>query len=127
MRLNTLKKNKEFRFIHVRGNSFVTKNLVLLCVKRKSGGVRPGFSISKKIGGAVCRNRLRRQLKAAFCDILKIYHVGNYGLIFIARQNITRVTYQDIAKDMLFLMRKATILGEKLNHEEVIFVDHQVL
>ncbi|MBE5760055.1 MAG: ribonuclease P protein component [Clostridia bacterium] len=114
MRINTLKRNKEFRYVYGRGNSLTTRNLVLVFLKRKSGGLRPGFSISKKIGGAVERNRLRRQLKAAYQEILKKYTVGNYHIIFIARQPIREAKFETMLRDMKTLMKKSGILGQKI-------------
>ena len=114
MRINTLKRNKEFRFVYGRGKSVSTKLMVLVYLKRRNGGLRPGFSISKKVGGAVVRNRTRRRFKAAYSELMKEIPGSDNSscdLIFIARQPITNAEYKDILKDMRNLLHKAAVVG----------------
>ena len=95
MKINTLKRNKEFRFVYNRNN----------------GGTRPGFSVSKKIGGAVRRNKVRRQLKAAFYNISKNVVFGNFNIIFIARNAINDSSFFEIQKEMYGLLNRAKIIS----------------
>lgn len=111
MRINTLKRNKEFRFVYGKGKSVSTKLLVLICIKKRKGGLRPGFSISKKIGGAVQRNKTRRRLKAAYAEIFKEYsESGSFDAVFIARQPIADAEYTQIKGDMRSLMLKSGLI-----------------
>ena len=48
--LVTLKKNREYGFVYRRGKSCGGHYMVLLCVFRKYGGLKAGFSVSKKVG-----------------------------------------------------------------------------
>lgn len=50
-----------------------------------SGGVRFGFTITKKIGNAVTRNRIRRRLKAAFAAETKAKSLGACDYVVVAR------------------------------------------
>ncbi len=92
--------------------------MTLVCAKGKYGGVRVGFSVSKKVGNSVIRNRTRRRLKEAFRTFLPVLS-GNYSLVFIARPTIREAAFADIMKQMNDLLKKAGLLprrGEK--HEE---------
>lgn len=62
----TLKKNSDFRRLYSKGKSAVTPYLVVYC--RKNGQVvnRVGFTVSAKLGNAVTRNRVRRQLREIY-------------------------------------------------------------
>ena len=111
MKINTLKRNKEFRFVYNRGSSYASKYLVLIYLKRNNGGTRPGFSVSKKIGGAVRRNKVRRQLKAAFYNISKNVVFGNFNIIFIARNAINDSSFFEIQKEMYGLLNRAKIIS----------------
>ena len=68
--LRTLKSRPEF--LAVRGGRRSSTPAFLIEMKERPGGpnsaegARFGFTITKKIGNAVTRNRIRRRLKAAF-------------------------------------------------------------
>ncbi|HET6387757.1 ribonuclease P protein component [Hyphomicrobium sp.] len=53
--------------------------------KRAGDGPRFGFTITKKIGNAVTRNRIRRRLKAAFAADLKQRQLGACDYVVVAR------------------------------------------
>lgn len=109
MQINTIKKNKDFNITYARGSSFASKNLVLICLKRKYGGVRYGFTVSKKVGCAVVRNKIRRRLKEAVRQEIPDI-TGNYFIILIARKGITDATYQAICKDIRYLLKRAKLI-----------------
>ncbi|MET1047378.1 MAG: ribonuclease P protein component [Hyphomicrobium sp.] len=52
---------------------------------RGDGGPRFGFTITKKIGNAVTRNRIRRRLKAAFAAETKTANLGACDYVVVAR------------------------------------------
>ena len=62
-KLVTLKKNKEFTFVYHRGKSCATRRMVLIYFKNRYGGIRSGFSVSKKVGKAVKGGRDVEQRK----------------------------------------------------------------
>lgn len=110
MPLITLKKNREFQFVYRKGKSANTKLMALIYVKSRYGGVRAGFSVSKKVGNSVIRNKARRRLKEALREILPALS-GNYSIIFVARPDIASARYEQIGKEMRFLLKKAGILN----------------
>ncbi|MGI6152509.1 MAG: ribonuclease P protein component [Christensenellaceae bacterium] len=109
--LNTLKKNKEFGFVHRKGKNMATGDLVLIVAKSRYGGVRAGFSVSKKVGNSVVRNKARRRLKEALRLCLP-YTSGNYSIIFIARPTIKDAAFSQIKKQMEYLLKKAGVLSD---------------
>ena len=82
--LVTLKKNREYGFVYRKGKSCGGHYMVLLCVFRKYGGLKAGFSVSKKVGNAVTRNRARRVMRAALSEVL-CGDVGRYDIVLVAR------------------------------------------
>lgn len=109
-RLVTLKKNKEFTFVYHRGKSCATRRIVLIYFKNKYGGIRSGFSVSKKVGKAVVRNKVRRRMKECLREMLCEMTAQNANLIFVARASIAEATYSEIRKDMRYLLKKAGLL-----------------
>ena len=57
-----LKKRASFNYIYRKGTVFSNDDFVLYTVKTK-GALKVGFSVSKKVGGSVQRNRVKRQMR----------------------------------------------------------------
>ena len=60
-----LRSGRDFRLVYARGRSYVHPMLILYVRPNGSAQSRIGFSISKKLGGAVVRNRIKRRLREA--------------------------------------------------------------
>ena len=65
----TLKLNKEFRRLYFKGSSAVHPLIVTYACKNRLGRNRIGITATKKIGKAVCRNRCKRIIRAAFHQV----------------------------------------------------------
>jgi ribonuclease P protein component len=64
-----LSRSGDFDRVYREGTSHATRHLVLYSFPRRdgdSGDVRLGVSVSRKVGGAVERNRVKRALREAF-------------------------------------------------------------
>ena len=108
----SLKKNKEFNYVYRRGKSVANRYLVLVFVKRKTNVLKVGFSVSKKIGKAVIRNKIKRRLNEAFrlmMDDVK----PNTLMVFIARPGITELDFKAVQKNVRHILKKAALLKER--------------
>lgn len=101
----SLKKNAEFRKVYRNGSSAANRYLVLYKYPNKGLGRRFGFSISKKVGKAVCRNRLRRILKE-ICRLNLSRFPENHDFVFIVRQSSADLDYQQMEKQVWHVMGK---------------------
>lgn len=64
-----LSRNTEFERVYRQGRSHANRHLVLYAFPRTDEGTaRLGVSVSRKVGGAVDRNRVKRLLREAFAD-----------------------------------------------------------
>lgn len=99
MKSNALKENRDFRRLYSRGKSKAAPCLVTYAMKSRYGETRVGITSSKKIGGAVQRNRARRVIRAAFSQLERRV-CGNWDLIFVARTRTTHVKMQQVLSDM---------------------------
>ena len=62
-KINIIKSNQDYNRI-IRGNKpYIYKDYMVYLERTNENIYRFGFSISKKIGGAVIRNKIKRQLK----------------------------------------------------------------
>lgn len=88
--------------------SVADKNFVLLYCKSNNVTSQVGFSVSKKFGNAVKRNKVRRQLKAAVSALMPNV-AERYNIIFIPRKKDSYV-YDDIAQSVSALLTRAGLL-----------------
>ena len=75
-RRNRLSRSRDFDAVYRRGRAVSTRYLVLHTFPREDEGAaeseegpRLGLAVSRKIGGAVERNRVKRRLRAAFDEV----------------------------------------------------------
>lgn len=105
----TLKENKDFRRLYYRGSSCASSCLVTYAAKNRTGSVRYGITTSKKIGGAVERNRSKRVIRAAFAE-LEGRVKGNWDFVFVARSATSQVKMQVILEQMESQLKKLGVI-----------------
>ncbi len=108
-RTKGLKKDSDFRKVYKHGKSFANKHLVMYILDNKSDSTRVGISVSKKVGKAITRNKIRRRIKEAYRLNIDEKVKNGYDLVFIARVAVKDVDYKNIEKSMNHLMKKANI------------------
>jgi ribonuclease P protein component len=94
-----LTRRAEFLHAAAKGRKAPMPGLVLQVLPRNDNGpVRLGFTVTKKIGNAVIRNRTRRRLKEAARLVLAQHPVSGVDLVLIGREGTAKrdfVTLQD--------------------------------
>ena len=105
-----IKKDSDFRKVYQRGKSLADRNLVIYTMKNKSDKSRIGISISKKVGKAHERNRIRRCIKEAYRLNIDDKVLGGYDLVFIARINAADKDYRELEKSLKYICKKANII-----------------
>lgn len=92
------------------GKSSANKLMVVYANRNRKSEFRVGFCVSKKIGGAVVRNRIRRRLKEAIIATPQLQQNG-WDLIVIARSQTEKVDFALLAQGLLSLSQKAGLPG----------------
>lgn len=105
-----IKKDSDFRKVYQRGKSMADRNLVIYTYKNGRDKSRIGISISKKVGKANVRNRIRRYIKEAYRLNIDENIKEGYDIVFIARINSQNSEYKDIEKSMKYITRKAGVM-----------------
>lgn len=84
-RRHRLSRSRDFDAVYRKGRSVSTRYLVLYSFPRPDEAEeepRLGLAVSRKVGGAVERNRIKRRLRAAFGEVRETLPVGHdYVLI----------------------------------------------
>jgi len=100
-----LRKNYQFNYVYKNGRAVSDRNLVIVFCQNKNNRPKIGFSISKKFGKAVRRNKARRRLKEI---VNKRYGMldKKYNYIFLPRINEQPATFAQFEKSVDFLIEK---------------------
>lgn len=103
MGFERLKKNADFARVYSRGKSYGCKNLVIYYLPSNES-FRAGFSVSKKVGNAVTRNRIRRYLK----ESLRLLEPQgkSHDIILIARKPASDNNFFEIKGSIQYLFKK---------------------
>ncbi|HMJ04719.1 MAG TPA: ribonuclease P protein component [Chthoniobacterales bacterium] len=101
----------EFLRVKTEGSAQRGSLLVLgLLAVPESTAFRAGFVTSKRIGGAVVRNRVRRRLR----EIVRQHQheiCPGFWIVSIARPPAARATYRALADEWLRLAKRAFIIA----------------
>lgn len=105
-----LKNRKDFNYVYRRGKSLANRQFVVYMLPNSSiDRFRLGVSVSKKLGNAVVRNRIRRMMK----EIVRHQQervTPQIDLILIARMPVAALSYAEMEQSILHLLKKAKII-----------------
>lgn len=107
-----LKLNHIFRRLYAT-NGYANGFLVLYAKKNHTGGNRVGITVSKKLGGAVIRNRVRRRLREVY-RLHEDRFAPGWDIVIVARSRCIKGDFQALCDAYLSLAAKAGILREDL-------------
>jgi ribonuclease P protein component len=108
----TIKKRKDFLVAFNSGKKFITGSFILQMVKRAeahivpAGEVRVGFTVTKKMGNAVIRNRIKRRLREAVRHALAKRGIAGHDYVIISRHKALTCDFADLTRDMEYAFRK---------------------
>ena len=107
----SLKLNHVFRRLY-RTSGFAGPYLVFYTRKNREGINRVGITVSKKLGKAHIRNRIRRRLREVY-RLNEDKFLPGWDIVLVARGKALDGDFEAIVKSFLSLAGKAGILREE--------------
>ena len=97
-----LRKSRDFAAVRREGRSRSDGRLVVIA-RRTEAATRFGFSVSKRLGKAVTRNKIKRRLKSAAASA-KVQE--GWDVVIIARQGAGHSNYWQLRRSMNRLLKR---------------------
>ncbi|HET6349195.1 MAG TPA: ribonuclease P protein component [Candidatus Krumholzibacteria bacterium] len=100
-RLRPLPLPWQFRYCYDGGRRIVTRYaVVFMRAATDTDGLRIGVVASRKVGGAVKRNRARRLLRETARSLVPRWHNRSIWVVFVARESINQRNAHDVREDI---------------------------
>ena len=97
-----LKREKDFSKVFNKGKRLYSKKLTLVYIEEKS--LKVGYAVSKKHGGAVVRNKIKRILRESFRSFIPSM-VQNFFFVFIPKVS-EDYSLESFKENMDYLFKK---------------------
>jgi ribonuclease P protein component len=106
---------KRAQFLFVRAGARAQRGCLIVEARRRAadGPIGVGFTASRKVGGAVIRNRARRRLREAARRLLPAHGLPGVDYVLVARAATAEAPWAGLLDDLQnALIRLAADLGE---------------
>ena len=88
--------------------------MVLYFTSSKTKCIKVGLAVTKKVGHAVVRNKIRRRLREVVKNQLQNLK-QNYNIIVVAKDNITNAKFDELASEFKKLTKRAELVKDEEN------------
>jgi ribonuclease P protein component len=114
--LETLKRRADFLRVAASGRKAATPGLVLQAAANPQDcapgpAIRVGFTASRRVGGAVIRNRAKRRLRAAAAAVLPQHGRPQTDYVLIARAGTAERPFAALVADLRSALRRIGTAG----------------
>jgi ribonuclease P protein component len=103
-----LRFNYEFARVYRKGRRVSGRVLTMHYLRRPNRGLRTGVTVSRRLKGAVKRNRFKRLIRESF-RLLKPDLESGYDIIIMGRADSSIPDYETVRQDMIRLFKRVGI------------------
>ena len=107
-----LRHPSEYQCVFECGRRLVTPLFVLYVLPRSEAPSRLGMAVSKRVGSAVVRNRVKRRIRELFRQH-KSYFESPCDVVFVARRQAAEAPLAEYTRQFLTLLQRQRMSGKK--------------
>ena len=111
-----VKSEKDFNAIFNDKQSVANKRFVIYKLDKDQKHFRVGLSVSKKLGKAVVRNRIKRKIRHVLREHRQ--ELQPVDFVIIARKGVEELNYKEIERNLLHVLKLAKIYQEGIPSEK---------
>lgn len=110
----SLNENHRFRALYGRGKSKAGRYMVVYCLRVRSADNinRLGITVSKKLGHAVTRNRVRRRIREAY-RLSELLFKSGYDVVIVARHGSDKAPFEALRGELVRLFGELGMLSNR--------------
>lgn len=105
-RAHRLRRNAEIRHVRRSGHRRSHPLLLLFAAENNRASARFAIAVSRRVGNAVVRNRIRRRIREAIRQHLDNVQPG-WDFLFVARGRAAVASYQELEEAVAELLNRA--------------------
>ena len=114
-KIHILKNSYDFNRIIKNNKPYKYKDYIIYIERKTDDLYKFGFSVGKKIGNAVTRNRIKRQLKSI---VDKKDYQNGFNCIIIVGNEILNCSYNEMENNLFVAINNLNIIKEEKNVKE---------
>lgn len=109
--IKRLQKRADFVATASRGKKWISKTVIVQVRPTPLDAadddtIRLGFTVTKKQGNAVLRNRIKRRLREAGREIIAQYGKAGHDYVLIGRTLTASCPYEDLTRDLKWCLKR---------------------
>jgi ribonuclease P protein component len=105
-----LQRPSDYQRVFQHGTKLVASVFVLYVLPTSAPRSRLGLAVSRRIGGAVVRNRVKRRLRELFRRH-KLLLCPACDVVFVARQGAAEASLEEYTRQFLMLLQRCQRVG----------------
>ncbi|NYS33421.1 ribonuclease P protein component [Streptococcus danieliae] len=111
-----IKRNQDFKALLTQKRNKANRKFVVYQMDSDLKHFRVGLSVSKRLGNAVMRNRIKRHLR----HLLQKHqdHLAPVDILLIARKGVEELSYAEMEQNLLHVLKLAAIYQKEDECEE---------
>lgn len=102
--------SNDYKRVRHTGRTYAHPLSVIIVGEGQAENPRVGIQVSRALGGAVQRNRIKRQMREILTDALSEIN-KNCDIVVIPREPASRASFQELVTAVMVLLGRAGLIG----------------